>query len=144
MTSRARFATASSVLLLSSVLVVSGPPGTAADPQATFTQPGAIDLGGENNSYHTDEPITVQDAGAANPYPSQIAVPPPSGAIVDVDVALQFVDHTRPDDLDILLVGPHGESVVLMSDSGGSNALEGYVIEFDDEVEESLPDEDAL
>ena len=61
-------------------------------------------------------------SGTATPYPSQLAVEHP-GAVVDVNVSLSL-SHTRPDDLDLLLVGPQGQAVVLMSDAGGANAVE--------------------
>jgi len=40
--------------------------------------------------------------------------------ITDVTVRIFGFTHTFPDDVDILLVGPGGENVILMSDAGGS------------------------
>ena len=64
----------------------------------------------------SDDPIAVPDVGAATPYPSTIIV---SGAGIDttqVTVHLLNVSHSFPRDLDVLLVGPTGEDLVLMSD----------------------------
>ena len=71
-------------------------------------------------------PITIQVAGGppgVNPYPSTITVSGLSGTIADVSVTLSNLSHTYPDALDILLVGPGGQKVMLMSDAGGDNAI---------------------
>ena len=81
-------------------------------------------------------------SGSATPYPSQLAVDHP-GPVVDVNVSL-LLSHTRPDDLDLLLVGPQGQAVVLMSDAGGANAVEDLRIDIDDEVDQAMPDDDPL
>ncbi|MGQ9550480.1 MAG: hypothetical protein ACUVWS_17840, partial [Roseiflexus sp.] len=57
--------------------------------------------------------------GAATPNPSTIEVSGVSGSIVSVVVRLNGLSHTFPDDLDIVLVGPSGQAVMLMSDVGG-------------------------
>jgi subtilisin-like proprotein convertase family protein len=41
------------------------------------------------------------------------------GVIEDVFVYLRNITHSRPDDLDVLLVGPTGQAVLLMSDACG-------------------------
>jgi len=64
-------------------------------------------------------PISIPVGGASTPYPSEIIV---SGILIDVEsvsVTLHNLSHTWPDDIDILLVGPAGETVILMSDVGG-------------------------
>ena len=66
----------------------------------------------------SDDPLVVPDVGAATPYPSTIIV---SGAGIDtaqVTVHLLNVSHSFLRDLDVLLVGPTGEDLVLMSDVG--------------------------
>ena len=40
--------------------------------------------------------------------------------VTTMTVDLNGVSHTWPDDIDVLLVAPSGESLVLMSDTGGS------------------------
>ena len=62
--------------------------------------------------------ITITDDTTATPYPSDINILE-SGVITDVNVTLNDVSHTFPDDIDILLVGPEGQQVTLMSDAGG-------------------------
>ena len=55
-----------------------------------------------------------------SPYPSAITVPASvTGLVTDVKVSV-VLDHTWPDDLDLLLVSPSGTKVLLMSDVGGN------------------------
>ncbi|HLA85580.1 MAG TPA: clostripain-related cysteine peptidase, partial [Thermoguttaceae bacterium] len=94
-----------------------------------FTNPGAID---------------ILENGAANPYPSTIVVSGLGGVVVDVNVTLDGFSHTYPDDVDILLVSPTGQGVLLMSDVGNGNDVSGAVLTLDDEAAESLPDSGPL
>lgn len=61
--------------------------------------------------------------GAASPYPSQIVVGETAGVIEDVSVAIHGINHTWAEDLDILLVGPQGQSVILLSDVGAGEGV---------------------
>jgi hypothetical protein len=92
--------------------------------------------------------------GQADPYPSSIQVPeglaaggfPAGSRILAMDVFLADFRHTNPDDLDVLLVGPHGQSTILMSDAGGTHAADGLTLRFTDnrKVSLKLPNEDQL
>jgi subtilisin-like proprotein convertase family protein len=77
--------------------------------------------------------ITIPVSGAANPYPSTIVVSGLSGRIGDVNVSLLGLTHTFPDDLDVLLVGPEGQQLILMSDVGGGNDVSGVNLVLDDQ-----------
>ncbi|HET9299195.1 MAG TPA: hypothetical protein VFO11_04575, partial [Candidatus Polarisedimenticolaceae bacterium] len=63
--------------------------------------------------------ITIPDSGPASPYPSTIEVAGVSGVISKIRVTLDRIQHTCFADLDILLVAPTGQSLVLTSDAGG-------------------------
>ena len=78
----------------------SGVPGTQ-----TFSAPGAI---------------TINDVASAVPYPASVSISGMSGTISKVLVRLNGLTHTFARDIDILLVGPGGQKVMLMSDAGGS------------------------
>ena len=54
-------------------------------------------------------------------------------------VTLSGISHTFPGDIDVLLVAPGEQSVVLMSDAGGSFDLSGTTLTFDDDAGASLP-----
>jgi len=60
--------------------------------------------------------ITVPASGAATPYPSSITVSGLKGQLVRVTVTLIDVSHGHVPDLDVLLVGPGGQTVLLLSD----------------------------
>src|SRR5207244_9043406 len=47
--------------------------------------------------------------------------------------------HTFPADLDILLVSPQGQAVMLMSDAGGNESISNVKLTFDDDAGLSLP-----
>jgi uncharacterized repeat protein (TIGR01451 family) len=84
---------------------------------ATFTNPALI---------------VIPDHGGATPYPSTINVSGITGLVSKVTVALSGVTHGFPDDLDILLVGPTGRRLVLMSDAGGGHDITNLNLSFED------------
>ncbi|HKP51283.1 MAG TPA: hypothetical protein VJ183_01380 [Chloroflexia bacterium] len=64
--------------------------------------------------------ITIPWAGASTPYPSHITVARLQSSISNVSVTLNRLQHDWYDDIDMLLAGPEGQSVLLMSDTGDS------------------------
>jgi subtilisin-like proprotein convertase family protein len=77
------------------------------------------------------------------PYPSRLAVSGLNRAsILDVNVRLNTLNHSRTDDVDLLLVGPTGRTAIIMSDAGGqptSGQTDSPTI--DDEAPIAFPDE---
>ncbi len=71
-------------------------------------------------------------SGAASPYPSDIAVSGILGTVSKVKVTLSGINHTFPSDIDILLVGPAGQRIILMSDVGSGTDLVNVTLTFDD------------
>lgn len=69
--------------------------------------------------------VVIPTSGAGTPYPSDILVAGLTGRLKSITVTLAGLVHTFPDDLDILLVGPGGQKVMLMSDAGGSTDSAG-------------------
>ncbi len=112
-------------ILVALALVFSGVPAAVAvynsPPGGTVTMPAGA-------------------SGAANPYPSTVTVSGVNGSIISVVVRLNGLSHSFPDDLDILLVGPAGQAVMLMSDAGGSTAINNVNLVFDATAASSLPD----
>lgn len=78
--------------------------------------------------------------GPVSPYPSSITVGSLTGNVLRVTVTLNDVVHTFPDDLDVLLVGPGGQTVMLMSDAGGGNPVGGVNLTFSKDSGAVLPD----
>src|SRR5262245_2087328 len=58
-------------------------------------------------------PITINDASQATPYPSNCVISGVSGAITDVNVQINGLNHTYPDDIDMLLVSPDGQNATI-------------------------------
>ncbi len=54
--------------------------------------------------------IDIPASGAASPYPSTIRVGGQGPVLFDVKVQLLGLNHTWPDDIDMLLVGPGGRT----------------------------------
>ena len=67
-----------------------------------------------------------------------------SGTITKVTVKLNNLTHTFPDDIDVLLVGPGGQTALIMSDAGGATDVTGVTLTFDDAAAASLPDTTVL
>jgi len=95
-------------------------------------------------------PITIPSAsavfpgsGPAAPYPSEIAVSGMTGPITNVNVTLQGVGHTWPDDLEILLVSPSGDNVLLMSDACGEDDIEDFNWTFSDQAPRAMSDDSS-
>ncbi len=76
--------------------------------------------------------ITIRDTNSAQPYPSVINVSSLVGSLYHVSVSLQGFGHGSPDDVDVVLVSPTGKAVMLMSDTGGHNAVTNLTLTFDD------------
>jgi uncharacterized delta-60 repeat protein/uncharacterized repeat protein (TIGR01451 family) len=98
-------------------------------------------LGQQNIPFQNAGAITIRDGTFANPYPAQLTVSGVAGAVTKLSVTLYGYSHGYPEDVDMLLVGPNGVGVMLMSDAGGgtSNALNNVQITFDDEAAEAIP-----
>jgi subtilisin-like proprotein convertase family protein len=85
-------------------------------------------------------PITVGDLAHASPDPSDITVSGVKGTITDVNVFINGINHTNPDDFEILLQGPFGQTTSLMNDAGGSTDLLTSNISFNDQAGAKIPD----
>jgi subtilisin-like proprotein convertase family protein len=84
------------------------------------------------------------NSGISSLYPSTINVSGVTGPVTKVVARLNGLSHTWPDDLDVLLVSPAGQKVMLMSDGGGGNSISGLTLTFDDEASGALPDSSAI
>jgi hypothetical protein len=93
-------------------------------------------------TFPNEVPITIpanSASGHGDPYPSPITVSGMTGPVTDVDVSFLDLSHDYPSDLDTLLVGPDGQSVVLMADAGGNTPISTLDLTFDDAAAASLP-----
>jgi subtilisin-like proprotein convertase family protein len=74
--------------------------------------------------------------------PSTIEVSGFTAPIADLEVTLTNLSHPTASDLDILLVGPGGQAVLIMSEAGDDAAND--TLTFDDQAAAQLPISDAL
>ena len=81
----------------------------------TFSNPGQIFVPATNYVPYPAE-------GPASPYPSPITVSGLPGNVDKVTVAISNLTHTLPSDIEIVLVSP-STNVLLMSDVGGDNGM---------------------
>ncbi|NBR85042.1 MAG: DUF11 domain-containing protein, partial [Verrucomicrobia bacterium] len=83
--------------------------------------------------------IVLNNGSVASPYPALITVVGVPGAISNVALTLSNFTHSMPSGLDLLLVGPQGQSVVVMSGAGGTNAVAGVTFTLDDLAPVHIP-----
>ncbi|GAA5497088.1 hypothetical protein Rhal01_03277 [Rubritalea halochordaticola] len=74
--------------------------------------------------------ISGGKATTADVYPSSFDMPAATGAIKSVSVLLDGVSHTNPKDLQVLLVSPSGNKVMLLDGNGGSTAISNAKMTF--------------
>jgi subtilisin-like proprotein convertase family protein len=98
--------------------------------------------GSPATTFSSTAPIHGGDGarGRASAYASTIVASGLTGAITDVNVTLTNINHLNPDDLDILLVGPTGKSILLTSDAGGTADVVSVNLTFDDAGALVIPD----
>lgn len=99
-------------------------PGVEGSPQTVNVTLTVISSGTEL-VFENPGAITIPSSGsqgAATPYPSVIQVSGVPASVTTVSVDLRGLSHDWPDDLDILLVAPNGQKVMLMSDAGGGQS----------------------
>ena len=83
--------------------------------------------------------LSILDGGAGSPYPATVSVPVLNGPVSKVTVKITGLTHTYPSDIDLALVGPLGQTVMLMSDVGGGDDVNGVSLTFDAGALASLP-----
>ena len=108
----------------------------AAEPASASTQ-----------AFTNPAPITIpapgDDQGPGSLYPSSIVVQGMTGPITDVSITLRRVTHPSPEDMDILLVSPSGDHVMVMRGvCGGPSAedVEDFTWIFDQQALSPMPD----
>ncbi|SMP75586.1 Dockerin type I repeat-containing protein [Neorhodopirellula lusitana] len=97
---------------------------------AVFTNPAAITI-------PAGAPGTT--SGPADAYPSEIAVTGLVGLVEDINVTFTGMNHTFPDDIDVMLVAPTGDNATIFSDLGSTGDLVNVDITLDDEAVGPLP-----
>ncbi|MGC9036846.1 MAG: DUF11 domain-containing protein, partial [Verrucomicrobiia bacterium] len=83
--------------------------------------------------------IIIPQSGQASPYPSVIIVSNVPAGVDRVTVSINGFSHSFVSDIDVLLVGPGGQKVILMSDVGEGANVENVNLTFDDSALTKLP-----
>ncbi len=97
-----------------------------------------------NNNYN-GQGICTTLGGVAAPYPSTITVAGGPIQIGSLRVTLYDLSHNMPDNVDVLLVGPQGQNIVLMADAGGNLDLTTpATLTFSDTAGQVLPNSAVL
>ncbi|HXH80078.1 proprotein convertase P-domain-containing protein [Nocardioides sp.] len=121
-------------LLTAALLTTSlGAPAGAVSLRTSFAQTTPIFLGDPSEGGANGTDVTIPSSGPASLYPSEIVITQ-AARIVDVDVYLAGLTHTFPDDLEVMLVGPGGQQVMLMGDAGGDADISNINLTFSDEA----------
>ena len=110
-------------------ITVAQPAPGVSTAKGTFTlivAPGTVPLFVNTNT------ITINADTTATPYPSQIQVTGVGSSVFKVSATLIGYSHTFPSDVSAVLVGPRGQSVMLMSDEGGDVGVSNLRLTFDD------------
>lgn len=79
-------------------------------------------------------------ASPAAPYPSTITVSGAAPNVANLSIAINGLTHVDPGDLDLLLVGPGGQKMVIQSDAGNSAPVVGRSYVISDTGAAALPD----
>lgn len=92
------------------------------------------------HTFANTTPIVINDQTAATPYPSSITVSGLDATLCRVSVTLNNLSHSYPQDIDMVLIAPNGETTYLLSDAGGFDALNNVTVTFDDEAAAMVPE----
>lgn len=102
-------------------------PCTCLTPDAATICAGTVQpltvtpTGATTQTFTSAAAVTIPSSGIASPYPSSLAVAAlPTAGVTVQSVTLTGFTHTWPTDVDVVLVSPTGQSVILMSDVGGT------------------------
>jgi len=83
-------------------------------------------------TFANPDAIVIADFSPATPYPSAIEVSCVPAPLTQLTVTLTNLSHTYDSDIDVLLVSPSGQAVMLMSDVGGGNPISNATLSFSD------------
>ena len=112
---------------------------TALVAAVLFAMAGVTDAQTFTNSNSITIPNSASAFGAASLYPSPITVSGVGPQLTGISIKLNNFSHFYPADVDILLVGPGGQNVMLMSDVGTFFPVSNLTFTFDNVSGTSMP-----
>jgi hypothetical protein len=118
-------------------------PGPTPTPTATPSATPSPSPGGTTFANTASLTISGSGSGKGTPYPAPISVSGLAGKIAKVTAQLNGISQNSSadyaSDIDIQMVGPLGQNVMLISDAGGTQQLINVTLGFDDAAPNSLP-----
>jgi hypothetical protein len=103
----------------------------------------SVEINDTASQFVNGESIGIGTSGDA--YESTIEVAGAPSTIGSVRVTLYDFDYYQADNVDVLLVGPQGQKMLLMADAGGSGGLsDPATVTFDDTAGRVLPNEGTI
>src|ERR1044072_6571771 len=115
----------------------------AVRAQSNEPSPQAV----ESLTFTNSAGITINTAGTATPYPSNIVVSgiSPNATVASITVTINGFSHTIPDDVDMLLVAPDTtKRLIFWSDVGGNVAVSNVNVTISYAAAAQLPDSTAI
>lgn len=106
-----------------------------SDAQTTFTNNTAIPIADGSDA---------TGSGVGSPYPSAITVSGLTGTVTDVNVSINSLTHSYPDDVGFMLVAPNGAFMAIQTDIGGRTSVTNVTYTFDDQAASEVPDAGPL
>jgi hypothetical protein len=92
--------------------------------------------------------ISGSGSGKGTPYPDPISISGLVGKITKVTAQLNGLNGSTTSDwasdVDVQMVGPYGQNVMLISDAGGSTKLNSVTLAFDDAAASSLSNTNTI
>jgi hypothetical protein len=61
--------------------------------------------------------VTIPEVGAGSPYPAELVANEPGRYVRDVDLKISRFTDDFPDDVDVLLRSPSGQTALVLSDA---------------------------
>lgn len=89
-------------------------------------------------------PITIPNVGPATPYPAVVQVAGMIGTVTNLELTLSRLNHEFVTDLDLLLVSPSGQGVVVFSHAAQGNSASNVTVTLTDRSPYPLPQSFAI
>ena len=133
--------------------ITAGADGNMWFSEGTENTVGRITTGLDQPAFPSPAAIPIPLSGAPD-TPATVNVSGLQGTITDVNVRLTGISHTFPDDLDVILESPTGQTALVMSDVGSavssvatnktSYPADGITLTLDDQAPRRISDTNPL